>query len=189
MADDPPGSALEAWAKAPLRTSYAVSARSPGSEGGGSIAVGVTIDRQGSGTSFATTNRSSLPGGGGRRRAQVDNKASLLGALGLGASFFRGNVKDEMKKQVVGLWAGAGAWGLACSGAGLRGAGMGFASLTGSSWGGVACGRPLGAGEMPRPPARRPALMPAPAAAHRRSMRARWRHCTSATAAAAATAG
>lgn len=87
-------SPLDGWAKpASLRNSYG----SPVDDG--SVAVGVTIDRQGSGTSFTTTNRSSLPGGKARRR-NVDNKNSVLGALGLGSSFFRGNVKDEMKKQV-----------------------------------------------------------------------------------------
>lgn len=78
--------------RGPTRGSYS----SPVDDG--SVAVGVTIDRQGSGSSFAT-NRASMQGSRPRRRGQ-DNKPSLLGALGLGSSFFRGNVKDELKKQV-----------------------------------------------------------------------------------------
>jgi hypothetical protein len=92
MADERPNT-LDPWAGKSVRNSY-------GSQvDDGSGAVGVTIDRQPSNAS-ATTARSSLPGSRARRRNNVDSKTSLLGAFGLGSSFFRGNVKDEMKKQV-----------------------------------------------------------------------------------------
>lgn len=86
----------------------------PSQADGGSVAL--AVERQGS--SFAT-NRSSVPGG--RARRKVDTKSSVLGKLGLGSSFFRGNVKEEMKKQVRAEGRGAGV-----RGAGVRGSAAGW---------------------------------------------------------------
>ncbi|GAB4818740.1 hypothetical protein N2152v2_005786 [Parachlorella kessleri] len=81
------GSTLDPWAQKP-RTSLG----SPE----GAAAVGVTIERH---TSSFVSNRSSVQGGKARRRRPDSDKSSVLGMLGLGSSFFKGNVKDELKKQ------------------------------------------------------------------------------------------
>lgn len=99
MTSERPGSPLGSWENTSARRSC-TGAFSESTEG--DAAVGVTIDNQGSRESSYANVETSTAGSNGRirRRVHKNSKSSLLGALGLGSSFFRGNVKDELKKQV-----------------------------------------------------------------------------------------